>query len=80
MSWAKECLDGAKGAPAVMNAANEAAVGAFLAQRVSFDRIFGLVRGAIDRFGGHGYDGVDDLRELCSTVLTWVESQVQVKG
>ncbi len=47
--------------PAVMNAANEVAVGAFLKRRISFLRIPQLIREAMSRFKAPEYSTVDDV-------------------
>lgn len=68
---ALECLRGSRGAAAVFNAANEAAVGEFLAGRMSFSGIFDLVDRALDRFGDSGYNSIQELKDLCSLVTEW---------
>lgn len=46
---------------AVMNAANEAAVGLFLEDKISFDRIYELVSGAVETLGSSCADTIDDI-------------------
>jgi 1-deoxy-D-xylulose-5-phosphate reductoisomerase len=48
---AREVLDAGGGAPAIMNAANEVAVAAFLARRIGFLDIVGMVEAVLDRLG-----------------------------
>jgi len=48
-------------ATAVLNAANEVAVGAFLDERIGFVDIPAIIRGALDRHAGDPADGLDAL-------------------
>jgi 1-deoxy-D-xylulose-5-phosphate reductoisomerase len=48
---AREVLEAGGGAPAIMNAANEVAVAAFLARRIGFLDIVGTVEAVLDRLG-----------------------------
>jgi 1-deoxy-D-xylulose-5-phosphate reductoisomerase len=48
---AREVLDAGGGAPAIMNAANEVAVAAFLSRRIGFLDIVGMVEAVLDRLG-----------------------------
>jgi 1-deoxy-D-xylulose-5-phosphate reductoisomerase len=48
---AREVLTAGGGAPAIMNAANEVAVAAFLAHRIGFLDIVGMVEAVLDRLG-----------------------------
>jgi 1-deoxy-D-xylulose-5-phosphate reductoisomerase len=57
VALAHRCLDQGGVAGAVFNAANEAAVEAFLAGRIRFGRISPLVEGALDEILGHGPAG-----------------------
>ncbi len=50
--------------PAVMNAANEAAVAAFLKDRVSFLGIADVVEGCMDAFSGRAAETLDDVFEI----------------
>ncbi len=50
--------------PAVMNAANEAAVAAFLKDRVSFLGIADVVDGCMDAFSGRAAETLDDVFEI----------------
>ncbi len=49
--------------PAVLNAANEIAVSAFLGGRIGFDRIAGLIEETMDRHGPVASPGMDDILE-----------------
>jgi 1-deoxy-D-xylulose-5-phosphate reductoisomerase len=66
-----ECLKGAKGACAVLNAANEVAVSEFLNGRLSFSSIFTVVDRALERFSESSYTSLSDLGELCAAVTEW---------
>jgi 1-deoxy-D-xylulose-5-phosphate reductoisomerase len=48
---AREALEAGGGAPAVLNAANEVAVAAFLGRRIGFLDIAGIVEGVLEQFG-----------------------------
>jgi 1-deoxy-D-xylulose-5-phosphate reductoisomerase len=48
---AREVLEAGGGAPAIMNAANEVAVAAFLARRIGFLDIVGTVEAVLDAMG-----------------------------
>ncbi|MBQ4371904.1 MAG: 1-deoxy-D-xylulose-5-phosphate reductoisomerase, partial [Firmicutes bacterium] len=48
----------------VMNAANEAAVAAFLKDRVSFLGIADVVEGCMDAFSGRAAETLDDVFEI----------------
>jgi 1-deoxy-D-xylulose-5-phosphate reductoisomerase len=77
VSRALDCLRGARGAPAVFNAANEVAVSEFLAGRVRFSAIFSLVDQALDRFGQKGYNSLEELKDLCCLVTEWARQAAQ---
>jgi 1-deoxy-D-xylulose-5-phosphate reductoisomerase len=74
---ALECLRGAKGASAVFNAANEVAVSEFLNGRISFPSIFKLVDLCLERFGGAGYNSLQELEELCRLVTDWARQHAR---
>lgn len=77
VSRARECLRGAKGAAAVLNAANEVAVEAFLGGRIPFRGIYDLVDAALEKFGHQGYDTLDELWENCAAVMEWARHRTQ---
>jgi 1-deoxy-D-xylulose-5-phosphate reductoisomerase len=74
---ARECLRGAKGASAVLNAANEVAVDAFLGRRIPFRGIYEVVDAALDTFGHQSYETLDELRENCEAVTEWARHRTQ---
>ena len=60
--------------PAAMNAANEAAVSAFLAKRISFDRMAGIIEKVMDRFVGHTLpDCADEILALTRQSKSYAE-------
>jgi 1-deoxy-D-xylulose 5-phosphate reductoisomerase len=60
-------------ATATLIAADEAAVGLFLARRIAFGRIVPLIEAAMDRFAGDGASepGLDELVQLDRDVREW---------
>ncbi|MDO9357617.1 MAG: 1-deoxy-D-xylulose-5-phosphate reductoisomerase [Polaromonas sp.] len=64
LSLAWEVLDAAEGTPAVLNAANEVAVEAFLAGRIRFDQIHYINRATLDAVAASGIRTIDDLLAL----------------
>ncbi len=73
---AHQCLEGAKGACAVFNAANEVAVAQFLSHRISFPSIHVLIEESLQKFGDRGYESVGDLADLCGSVTSWARQRV----
>jgi 1-deoxy-D-xylulose-5-phosphate reductoisomerase len=59
LAW--EVLDGPVGSTAVLNAANEVAVAAFLDGQIRFDQIHGVNREALDRVQVTAVSGIEDL-------------------
>lgn len=57
LKLARDALKAGGSAPAVMNAANEAAVAAFLDRRIGFLDIAGTVEETLDRLSGEGFNG-----------------------
>jgi 1-deoxy-D-xylulose-5-phosphate reductoisomerase len=57
LALAREALDAGGGAPTVLNAANEVAVGEFLNRRISFGGIPALVRATLEAADGRGLLG-----------------------
>jgi len=51
-------------APAILNAANEVAVEAFLGRRVGFTRISALISGTLDKMDATDVQGIDQLLEV----------------
>ena len=68
---AKECLEGANGACAVLNAANEVAVELFLNKALSFESIHRLVGDSLEKFGSRSYQDVKELFSLTDEVSVW---------
>lgn len=64
LSMAWEVLGGPVGGPAVLNAANEVAVAAFLDQRIRFDQIHHVNHAALDAVVVSGVSTIDDLLAL----------------
>jgi 1-deoxy-D-xylulose-5-phosphate reductoisomerase len=59
LAW--EVLEGPAGSTAVLNAANEVAVAAFLAGQIRFDQIHRINRDALDRVKLSAVSGIEDL-------------------
>jgi 1-deoxy-D-xylulose-5-phosphate reductoisomerase len=58
---AREVLAAGGAAPAIMNAANEVAVAAFLARRIGFLDIIGMVEAVLDRLGAPPAEDLDSI-------------------
>ena len=58
---AREVLAAGGAAPAIMNAANEVAVAAFLARRFGFLEIIGMVEAVLDRLGAPSAKDLDSI-------------------
>jgi 1-deoxy-D-xylulose-5-phosphate reductoisomerase len=63
-------------AGAVFNAANEIAVEAFLAGRIGFTRIHGLVAEALDSLPSQALESLDDVAAADAAARAWTEEQV----
>lgn len=61
MKAANRAVSKNDGACAVMNGANEAAVGLFLQEKIDFTQIYDLVAGAVEKLGGVRADTVDEI-------------------
>jgi 1-deoxy-D-xylulose-5-phosphate reductoisomerase len=61
LALAFKALDTGGAAPAVLNAANEVAVQAFLANRVAFTKIPAVIEATLERHGGDEARGLDEL-------------------
>ncbi|MGI4941339.1 MAG: 1-deoxy-D-xylulose-5-phosphate reductoisomerase [Janthinobacterium lividum] len=61
---AREALRAGGGAPAILSAANEVAVEAFLARRLGFTAIAALVEAVLDRIGHRPADSLDAVMDL----------------
>ena len=73
---AKECLEGANGACAVLNASNEVAVELFLNKAIPFESINRLIGQALEKFGGRSYQNVEELFSLTHEVSLWSRQHV----
>jgi len=62
LAW--EVLEGPPGSTAVLNAANEVAVAAFLAGQIRFDQIHRINRDALDRVKLSAVSGIEDLLRI----------------
>jgi 1-deoxy-D-xylulose-5-phosphate reductoisomerase len=62
LAW--QVLAAPAGTPAVMNAANEVAVAAFLGRRIRFDQIHALNHATLEGICAPAISGIDDLLEL----------------
>jgi 1-deoxy-D-xylulose-5-phosphate reductoisomerase len=61
-------------APAVLNAANEVAVGAFLAEQLSFNRIPEVIGGALSAVPVREVTAIDDVLEADAEARDWVRT------
>ena len=75
LAW--QALQGPVGTTAVLNAANEVAVAAFLEGRLRFDRIAALNEKAMDQVMPKGIANLDDLLELDARARQWSQACVQ---
>ena len=75
LSW--QALAGPVGTTAILNAANEVAVAAFLEGRLRFDRIAALNAQALSSIQAKGISNLDDLLDLDGRVRRWSEDLVK---
>jgi 1-deoxy-D-xylulose-5-phosphate reductoisomerase len=68
---AQDCLAGANGACAVLNASNEVAVELFLNKALSFESIHTLIGNALEKFGSRSYQSIEELFSLTDEVSVW---------
>ncbi len=71
LARARACLQGANGACAVMNAANEVGVELFLNKIIGFESIHSLIGEALDLYGGRAYQSLEELFALTDEVSVW---------
>jgi 1-deoxy-D-xylulose-5-phosphate reductoisomerase len=64
LALARDALRAGRGAPTILNAANEVAVDAFLARRIGFLDIAATVARVVDALGAPSVESVDDVLEL----------------
>ncbi|MCP5280352.1 MAG: 1-deoxy-D-xylulose-5-phosphate reductoisomerase [Rhodoferax sp.] len=74
LAW--QVLEAAHGTPAVLNAANEVAVEAFLDGRIRFDQIHGVNAHTLDTIDVHGADSLDALLQLDHQARAQAQRQV----
>jgi len=74
LAW--DALNGPPGTPAVLNAANEVAVEAFLAGRLRFDRIHAVNRATLETCLPSNPDGLEDLLALDQRARAVAQQQV----
>jgi 1-deoxy-D-xylulose-5-phosphate reductoisomerase len=74
---ARAALEAGAGAPAILNAANEVAVAAFLARRIGFLDIAGIVAATLDRLGAPPVDDLPAVFELDRVARQEAEQKVQ---
>ncbi|MDX2207167.1 MAG: 1-deoxy-D-xylulose-5-phosphate reductoisomerase [Gemmatimonadales bacterium] len=65
-----------RAAPAVFNAANEIAVAAFLAERITFGGIARVIERSLERHGGDPADSLEALREVDRNVRRTAEEAI----
>lgn len=78
LAW--EALDGPAGTTAVLNAANEVAVAAFLDRRLRFDQIHSVNRATLEALIPSKADGLDDLLALDEQARAVAASWVERRG
>jgi 1-deoxy-D-xylulose-5-phosphate reductoisomerase len=66
--------------PAILNAANEVAVQAFLAERLNFDRIPAVIEAVMTRLQGGSADTLDAILAADTAARTVADEQVQTGG
>ena len=77
LRMAKECLAAGGAACTVLNGANEAAVAAFLADRIPFGAIFSLVGDALSALPGLPADTLDDIYEADRRARAFVAQRLK---
>jgi 1-deoxy-D-xylulose-5-phosphate reductoisomerase len=76
LAW--DCLKGPANSCVVLNAANEIAVEAFLAERIRFDQIHHAIQGALEAVPARACNSVDDLLDLDAAVRRYVSESISV--
>ncbi|MBT3181822.1 MAG: 1-deoxy-D-xylulose-5-phosphate reductoisomerase [Deltaproteobacteria bacterium] len=64
LNLAFESLEVGRSMPAVLNAANEIAVDAFLKNSIKFGDIYRVVRGTMDAHDPHDFDSIDEIVDI----------------
>ncbi|MGN1069711.1 MAG: 1-deoxy-D-xylulose-5-phosphate reductoisomerase, partial [Candidatus Fimadaptatus sp.] len=78
LGLAYDALRAGGGAPCVMNAADEAAVAAFLRGGIAFGEISGIIEDALAHFAGAPVESVAQLTELGREAYAWAEARAKV--
>lgn len=78
LGLAYDALRAGGGAPCVMNAADEAAVAAFLRGGIAFGEISGIIEDALAHFAGAPAESVAQLTELGREAYAWTEARAKV--
>ena len=76
LALARQALTAAGCAPAILNAANEVAVGAFLAGSIRYTQIAELIALALDRVPGRGLDSIETCVAVDAETRRFVEERV----
>ena len=75
LAW--DVLTAPVGTPAILNAANEVAVAAFLEKKIRFDQIHALNRATLDAIAAPDVGGIEDLLELDIEARTFAQNLVR---
>jgi 1-deoxy-D-xylulose-5-phosphate reductoisomerase len=76
LALARQALTAAGCAPAILNAANEVAVGAFLEGRIRYTQIAELIALALERVPGRGLDSIETCVEVDTETRRFVDGRL----
>ncbi|MCX8515078.1 MAG: 1-deoxy-D-xylulose-5-phosphate reductoisomerase [Burkholderiales bacterium] len=76
LKLAFEALKMGRAAPAILNAANEVAVAAFLAGKIKFYAINDLIEKALNKFVGVDYFSIDEVLQIDKECRKFAQSQI----
>ncbi|MEN9390726.1 MAG: hypothetical protein RL017_23 [Pseudomonadota bacterium] len=76
LKLAFEALKMGRAAPAILNAANEVAVAAFLAGKIKFYAINDLIEKALNKFVGVDYSSIDEVLQIDKECRKFAQSQI----
>ncbi|HEY4909025.1 MAG TPA: 1-deoxy-D-xylulose-5-phosphate reductoisomerase [Methylomirabilota bacterium] len=76
LALARQALAAAGCAPAILNAANEVAVGAFLEGRIRYTQIAELIALALERVPGRGLDSIETCVEVDTETRRFVDGRL----
>lgn len=79
LGLARQALTAAGCAPAILNAANEVAVGAFLEGRIGYTQIAELIAAALDRVPARALDSIETCVAVDAETRRFVEARVPGK-